>query len=291
MAVADLPIFFTEIEISPARIEHLTSNENRLYITCMRCMEIIQGDHYYCHDCPLNSDNICAGCASAGLYCPIETHNYVKQSFSTHGNSRYRVGQPIGSKEARAMLSRFPRNGQDDPQAGFCFVYRPSVYSQAGKLTQAGTVSSRLEESGPTGQIFKPTSNRAELRAVIAALQFRDWFNDCNRSWRSIVIATDSEYVALGATQWVKHWESNGWRTYDQKTQRVAIKNQDLWRLLMVEIRKLQSVGVCVSFWRVPRQFNQRADQFAKQACGRAVKINFEVITERGPVTLRFEPY
>jgi ribonuclease HI len=85
-------------------------------------------------------------------------------------------------------------NGQSNPRGGCAFVYRPSAYTQTGSLTHRGIIPFRLETKGPTGYSYKQTSNRAELRAVIAALQFRDWSMDCNRSWRSLVIATDSEY-------------------------------------------------------------------------------------------------
>ncbi|TVY14040.1 hypothetical protein LARI1_G007595 [Lachnellula arida] len=100
------------------------------------------------------------------------------------------------------------RNGQIDAQAGYSFVYRPSAFSETGKLTHDGTINSSLETRGPTGQVYPQTSNRAELRAVIAALQFRDWSTDCNGGWRSLVFATDSEYVAINATQHIQRWES-----------------------------------------------------------------------------------
>ncbi|KAL2066947.1 hypothetical protein VTL71DRAFT_1371 [Oculimacula yallundae] len=99
------------------------------------------------------------------------------------------------------------RNGQEDPQAGCAFVYRPSAYNEDGLLTHGGTVAFPLERRGPIGVSFVHTSNRAELRAVIAVLQFCDWISDCNAGWRSVVIATDSEYVAHGATNWALRWE------------------------------------------------------------------------------------
>lgn len=48
-----------------------------------------------------------------------------------------------------------------------------------------------------------PTNNRAKMRAVIAALEFRAWADE---GWRSIVIATDLEYVVRGATEWLPRW-------------------------------------------------------------------------------------
>ena len=39
---------------------------------------------------------------------------------------------------------------------------------------------------------------------------------------------TDSQYLRLGVTQWLKGWKRNGWRTADKK----PVKNEDLWRRL-----------------------------------------------------------
>ncbi|KAK0730255.1 hypothetical protein B0H67DRAFT_452205, partial [Lasiosphaeris hirsuta] len=47
------------------------------------------------------------------------------------------------------------------------------------------------------------TNNHAELRAAIAALEFRCWWGE---GWERIVIATDSKYVADGATAWLLSW-------------------------------------------------------------------------------------
>ena len=91
-------------------------------------------------------------------------------------------------------------NGQEGAQGGCAFVThcsdsRPTPWHPPkGAYFMHGMFFFRLEDVGPTGKTWRPTSNRAELRAVIAALQFRDWSMDCNRSWRSLVIATDSEY-------------------------------------------------------------------------------------------------
>jgi len=88
-------------------------------------------------------------------------------------------------------------NGQPSATAGCAFVFRPS--SSAASIN--GTVSFRLETQGPSGAVYPQTSNRAELRAVIAALQFRCWYGE---GWTQLVIATDSEYVVSGATEWVQ---------------------------------------------------------------------------------------
>ena len=65
------------------------------------------------------------------------------------------------------------------------------------------------------------TNNRMELLAAIKALE------RLTRPCR-VVLATDSQYLRRGITEWLPRWRDNGWRT----TQKTAVKNQDLWQRL-----------------------------------------------------------
>ena len=65
------------------------------------------------------------------------------------------------------------------------------------------------------------TNNRMELLAVINALR-------ALKRRVSARVYTDSQYVRLGMTEWLKAWKARGWRTADRK----PVKNQDLWELL-----------------------------------------------------------
>ncbi|RSL60416.1 hypothetical protein CEP53_005447 [Fusarium sp. AF-6] len=59
------------------------------------------------------------------------------------------------------------RNGQTDPSAGWAFVFKPPT------ICQSGIVSAPLEYYGPFYDYHAQTNNRAELRAVLAALRSR----------------------------------------------------------------------------------------------------------------------
>jgi len=74
------------------------------------------------------------------------------------------------------------------------------------------------ELSGAEGDT---TNNRMELLAVINALRA------LTRRTR-VRLYTDSQYVRLGITQWLKGWKAGGWRTAARK----PVKNQDLWEQL-----------------------------------------------------------
>ncbi|KAF4581097.1 RNase H domain protein [Ophiocordyceps camponoti-floridani] len=147
-------------------------------------------------------------------------------------------------------------NGQANPKAGWAFVFKPSKDSPSGS---GGFCSGRLENEGPFGHRAAQTSNRAELRAILAALRFRVWYGE---GFNKLVFATDSEYVAEGATSWLRLWIRNGWKTSggDQ------VRNKDLWEALLGEVEHLSNKGLKIQFWRIPRELNEVADGEAKRA-------------------------
>jgi ribonuclease HI len=149
-------------------------------------------------------------------------------------------------------------NGQDNPRAGCAFVFRDPGLDGLGRSV-TGTVSFRLENEGPSGISGGQTSNRAELRAVIAALQYRAWHG---MGETGLIIATDSEYVVTGITEWVHAWAQRGWLTSSAK----PVKNQDLWKALLAELRQSEHNRMDVKFWRIPRELNTVADEAAKLA-------------------------
>lgn len=149
------------------------------------------------------------------------------------------------------------RNGQADAVAGCALVYRPA--NEGPALIRYGTYRLRLEQRGPTGEIQPQTSNRAELRAVIAALHFREWVGE---GWERLVIATDSEYIVKGATEWLQGWIRKDWKT----SKKESVKNKDLWELLLKEVRRHAAMGLQVLFWAIPRALNAEADAAAKEA-------------------------
>ncbi|KAI1198644.1 ribonuclease H-like protein [Nemania serpens] len=152
-------------------------------------------------------------------------------------------------------------NGQDGAKGAWSFYFGPEP--------EARTCAGRLENKGPFGDTAEQTSNRAELRAVLAALRARQWSDD---GYRTVVIATDSEYVALGVTEWVRKWVGNGWRTAKGKN----VANRDLWELLLGEAERYQECGLAIQFWRIDRSLNRVADAAAAKALTGGDDENFE---------------
>lgn len=82
-----------------------------------------------------------------------------------------------------------------------------------------------IEESGVSeiyGYELETTNNKMELMAAIKALE--SLTESCQ-----VDLYTDSKYVQMGISQWVKNWLKNNWRTSNKE----AVKNVDLWQRLL----------------------------------------------------------
>ena len=113
-----------------------------------------------------------------------------------------------------------------------------------------------LEFDGSRKELFggapETTNNRMELAAAIEALSALK--RPC-----AVELHTDSQYLRLGITQWIKGWKRNGWKTADRK----PVKNADLWQALdaLTSQHKVD--------WRWVRghaghDLNERADELAR---------------------------
>jgi ribonuclease HI len=118
----------------------------------------------------------------------------------------------------------------------------------------AAILRSGKHEREISGGEAATTNNRMELLAVINAL-------NAIKAASDVTVHTDSRYVMDGATQWLKRWKANGWKTSDKK----PVRNDDLWRALDTAMSAHQ-----VS-WRWVRGHsdhvdNERADALARAA-------------------------
>ncbi|KAF2802352.1 uncharacterized protein BDZ99DRAFT_355934, partial [Mytilinidion resinicola] len=168
------------------------------------------------------------------LYCHTRAHRHVRR-FVTDPREIliYADGSCPDQSDAAASAKL---------TAGCAFVFKPPPYPRT-------SCQFRLENKGPTGEEHPQTKNRAELRAVLGTLGYRQWHGE---GWHKIVIATDSEYVVLGATKRIDDWAQGGWKTEADN----PVENVDLWKMLLAEINYFASNGVEVAFWRIPRSLN-----------------------------------
>ena len=112
-----------------------------------------------------------------------------------------------------------------------------------------------------SGSMPQTTNNRMELFAVISGL-------GALKESCEVTVYSDSSYVVDAFNKkWIDNWQKNGWKTADKK----PVENQDLWRLLLLTMRKHQ-----VSYEKVPGHAdhveNNRCDDLAKAAVQSLIK-------------------
>ena len=72
-----------------------------------------------------------------------------------------------------------------------------------------------------TGNKKNTTNNQMELMAAIEALKKIP-------TGQGVQIYTDSKYVKMGITEWIKKWSQNNWKTSSKQ----KVKNLELWTKL-----------------------------------------------------------
>ncbi|MFH0960804.1 MAG: ribonuclease HI [Pseudomonadota bacterium] len=105
-----------------------------------------------------------------------------------------------------------------------------------------------------TGVDPDTTNNRMEIMAAIKALEALK--RPC-----SVKLATDSKYLMLGITEWLKRWKARNWNT----SQKTPVKNVDLWKKLdeLNSKHHVEWIWVQGHFGHID---NERADEMARLA-------------------------
>ncbi|KAG8527406.1 uncharacterized protein KY384_007558 [Bacidia gigantensis] len=81
-----------------------------------------------------------------------------------------------------------------------------------------------------------------------------------DKTW---IIATDSEYVVKGITEWLPTWKNDKLRS--KQNEKPA--NLDLLLRLDAAITAEETrQDLKIGFWHVPREYNTMADKLAKEA-------------------------
>jgi ribonuclease HI len=102
----------------------------------------------------------------------------------------------------------------------------------------------------------KQTNNRAELTAVIRALEVTSNSN--------MKIYTDSMYVQKGITNWIKNWEKNNWKT----AKGTPVENKDLWKCLK-ELEKNKTVEYTYVKAHCGIEGNEKEDELANNGANK----------------------
>ena len=98
------------------------------------------------------------------------------------------------------------------------------------------------------------TNNQMELVATIKALK-KITFGE------KVEIFTDSKYVKMGITEWIKTWKKNSWKTSNKE----KVKNVELW----IELDNLTDKFDIKWSWvkaHSDNQLNNEVDKLARKA-------------------------
>ncbi len=104
------------------------------------------------------------------------------------------------------------------------------------------------------GKKKNTTNNQMVLMASIKALKKIP-------VGKKVQIYTDSKYVKIGITEWIKSWKKNNWKTSSKK----KVKNKDLWK----ELDRLSEKHQIKWLWVKGHSgdiVNEEVDQLAKEA-------------------------
>jgi ribonuclease HI len=123
--------------------------------------------------------------------------------------------------------------------------------------------NSALNICGYVPGCYEQTNQKAELHAVIAALNNLRSGGQPGRIYREIIIMNDSAYVTNALCDWIYGWKQNNYWTPNG-----TVVNKDAFITIDRLIQDLEYMGCEVKFWLVPRHFNQDADSLANSVFG-----------------------
>ncbi|KAJ5614045.1 ribonuclease H-like protein [Penicillium herquei] len=158
-----------------------------------------------------------------------------------------------------------------EPLAGCSFVFKDNAQTAQNLGEHRGADTNyrnyccfSLEKEGPTGELHTRDADRAKLRAIIGALQFRVWAAE---GFKKVVIATDSAHLVQCITTRVHAWAQENWFT----SRGEMVKDYDLWMLLIEGLENAlhpdaDEEKLEVEFWHIPAVWNREAWSLAKFA-------------------------
>ena len=122
-----------------------------------------------------------------------------------------------------------------------------------GKGGWAAILIYKGREKEISGNYPETTNNRMELFAIISALlQLKE---PCE-----VTVYSDSAYSLNPILEgWIEQWQEKNWKTADKS----PVKNVDLWKALLIELKKHRVTFVKVK-GHSDNEYNNRCDLLAK---------------------------
>ena len=129
-----------------------------------------------------------------------------------------------------------------------------SCLENPGKGGWAAIIFMNNEKIIISGHKKNTTNNQMELMAAIEALKKipKD---------QEVQMYTDSKYVKMGITEWIKKWSQNDWKTSSKQ----KVKNIELWKELN-DISKKHKIEWHWVKAHAGNPNNEEVDELAKKA-------------------------
>ena len=134
-------------------------------------------------------------------------------------------GEVIDSIIATAVIDHKAFADQADPRAAFDAVLQKEIDQHAPTWVVLAGFMRILGAA-----VLEPFDNRIINihPSLLPALPGLHTHRRALESGTRARLHTDSQYVQLGISTWIRDWKKRGWRTADRK----PVKNVDLWRRL-----------------------------------------------------------
>ncbi|KAE8453980.1 hypothetical protein EG329_007756 [Mollisiaceae sp. DMI_Dod_QoI] len=183
-------------------------------------------------------------------------------------------------------VSGWHQDGSTNLEAGCAFTFG-DIQDREASCHEG--ISFRLENRGPYGEYGPINGHRATLRAVVGALQFRNWSDD---EFSELVIATDSKWLTDNSEgdvwkRWQERklecWEGRDKTFFWEKNEHLP--HRDLWQLLAFEVDWHAEHNLKVKLWKTTENGAHMATvKAAKQAASFAEVEHFTAYRGRLPV-------
>ncbi|VIO93546.1 RNase H family protein [Brugia malayi] len=186
----------------------------------------------------------------------------LKNSISNHaGDGKSSQSELSSTTELQKLSSSKPSFSQEENiWEGIPIVYTDGACSfngHVGATAGIGVYWGEQHVDNISEPLLRgpPTNNRAELEAVIRAVQMA-----IQRRYHQLIVRTDSNLLIQTMNSWIHGWQKNGWKTSNGTT----VKNQDL----IIELNGLLK-NINVRFEHVAGHVgiygNEKADQLARE--------------------------
>ena len=129
-----------------------------------------------------------------------------------------------------------------------------SCIGNPGKGGWAAIIINNNNKKIISGRKKNTTNNQMELMAAIEALKKIP-------KNQEVQMFTDSKYVKMGITEWIKKWSQNDWKTSSKQ----KVKNIELWKELN-DISKKHKIEWHWVKAHAGNPNNEEADELAKKA-------------------------